>query len=50
VQDVSVLMIGNSINDNLQMAVCETPNFKFYKFAWFPKVIKSFDLLKANIL
>jgi hypothetical protein len=20
-------MIGNSINDNLQMAVCETPNF-----------------------
>jgi hypothetical protein len=31
--DVSVLMIGNSINDNLQMAVCETPNFKFYKFA-----------------
>jgi hypothetical protein len=31
--DVSVLMIGNSINDNLQMAVCETLNFKFYKFA-----------------
>ena len=43
-------MIGNSINDNLQMAVCETPNFKFYKFAWFPKVIKILDLLKANIL
>jgi hypothetical protein len=43
-------MIGNSINDNLQMAVCETPNLKFYKFAWLPKVIKIFDLLKANIL
>ena len=43
-------MIGNSINDNLLMAVCETPNFKFYKFAWFPKVIKIFVLLKPNIL
>ena len=32
------------------MAVCETSNFEFYKFAWFPKVIKILDLLKANIL